>query len=274
MRSILLILGFLILVLANVAAWSEVLSTSVFQVSFFNVGQGDAIFLQTPQGHQILIDGGPDDTVLARLAKNMLPWDREIDLVILTHPEQDHISGLIDVLELYEVKHVLWTGVLKDTGEFASWMQALENEGAEITIALAPQLISWGSDNFIEVLYPKEDYSGKEVGNVNDTSVVTRLELQDYSFLFTGDISEKVERELVESKVDLAADVLKVAHHGSKTSSSALFLEEIRPSVAVIQVGENTYSHPHPLTLAMLAQYGIEVMRTDEEGDILFLIPN
>ena len=96
--------------------------------------------------------------------------------------------------------------------------------------------------------------------------------LDDYSFLFTGDIEIKVERELVESGVELQSDVLKIAHHGSKTSSSALFLEAVQPSVAVISLGENTFGHPHPITLASLRQYGINVMRTDEIGDITFSI--
>lgn len=267
MRNILIIIGFGILILANATVWPEVLGADTFEVSFLDVGQGDAIFLQTPSGQQILIDGGPDNIVLERLALRMLPWDRTIDLVILTHPEKDHMAGLIEVLKAYKVKQVLWTGVEKNTGEYEEWVRLLKKEGAEITMAFLPQRI-YLSSGFIDVLHPK-DIEGK---SVNDTSLVLRLVLDDYSFLFTGDISVKVERKLVNSGVNMKADVLKVAHHGSKTSSSAIFLEAVRPTVAVITVGENTYGHPHPLTLASFRQYGINVMRTDELGDITFTI--
>lgn len=271
MRNILIIIGFGILILANAAVWPEVLGADTFEVSFLDVGQGDAIFLQTPSGQQILIDGGPDNTVLERLATKMLPWDRTIDLVILTHPEKDHIAGLIDVLKRYKVKQVVWTGVVKDTGEYAKWISLLEEEGSEITIISAPQRIRFNAA-YMDVLSPVESLNGKRVSIMNNTSLVLRLVLDDYSFLFTGDISVKVERKLVNSGVNMKADVLKVAHHGSKTSSSAIFLEAVRPTVAVITVGENTYGHPHPLTLASFRQYGINVMRTDELGDITFTI--
>lgn len=267
MRNILIIIGFGILILANAAVWPEVLSANTFEVSFLDVGQGDAIFLQTPSGQQILIDGGPDNIILERLALRMLPWDRTIDLLILTHPEKDHVAGLIEVLKAYEIKQVLWTGVEKNTGEYEEWVRLLKKEGAEVVIAFPPQRI-YLSSGFIDVLHPK-DIKGK---SVNDTSLVLRLVLDDYSFLFTGDIGVKVERKLVDSGVNMKADVLKVAHHGSKTSSSAIFLEAVQPSVAVISLGENTYGHPHPLTLASFRQYGINVMRTDELGDITFTI--
>ena len=271
MRNILLSLGFGILILANVTIWPEVLGADTFEVSFLDVGQGDAIFLQTPSGQQVLIDGGPDNTVLERLAGRMLPWDRTIDLVILTHPEKDHVAGLIEVLKKYEVKQVLWTGVVKDTGEYEEWVRLLKEEGAEITIVSAPQRIRFTSA-YMDVLSPIENLDEKRVSIMNDTSIVMRLVLDNYSFLFTGDISVKVERKLVKSGVNMKADVLKVGHHGSKTSTSALFLEAVQPSVAVISLGENTYGHPHPLTLASLRQYGINVMRTDELGDITFTI--
>ena len=140
-----------------------------------------------------------------------------------------------------------------------------------MTIALAPQRIRLDSA-YMDVLSPIENLDGKRVSVVNDTSLVIRLVFNDYSFLFTGDIGAKVERKLVESGVNVRSDVLKVPHHGSKTSTSAVFLEAVKPAVAVITVGENTFSHPHPLTLASLRQYGIKVMRTDELGDILFSI--
>ncbi len=267
MKGILIVIGLGLLILANLAVWSEVLDSETFEVSFLDVGQGDSIFLETPSGQQVLIDGGPDNTVLLRLDNRMLPWDRTIDLVILTHPDKDHVAGLIEVLKLYSVKQVLWTGVKKNTGEYDEWMRLLKEEGAVITIASSPQRI-YLDYGFIDILYP-DDIKGK---SINDTSLVLRLVVDNSSFLFTGDIGDKVERELVQSGVNLKSDVLKVGHHGSKTSTSSLFLEAVQPSVAVISLGVNTFGHPHPMTLASLRQYGINVMRTDELGDIIFSI--
>jgi len=135
-----LVLG--LLMAMNALAWLVILElgeSGVLEVGFFDVGQGDAIFIETPDGFQVLIDGGPDLTVLEKLGKEMPFYDREIDLIILTHPEHDHLFGLLEVLKRYEIKNILWTGIIRDTAEWEEWKRLIGEEGAEIKIAQAGQ---------------------------------------------------------------------------------------------------------------------------------------
>lgn len=241
------------------------------QVTFFDVGQGDAIFIETPKRHQILIDGGPDSGILEKLAKEMPFWDNTLDLMILTHPEKDHVSGLIEVLKRYKVENILWTGVIRDTSEYKAWLEAVRNEKAEVKIARSGQRILWESNSpdFIDILYPLENLAGREFKDSNNTSVVARLVFGEQSFLFTGDAHKSVERELAEKEVSIDSDVLKVGHHGSKTSSSQEFIEKVSPEIAVISAAKNnSYGHPHQEVLDILKKYGIKILRTDESGDI------
>jgi len=266
------VLGVLIgLLIFNILAWFVVYDLSkirYLEVIFFDVGQGDAIFIKTPQGHQILIDGGPDSVILEKLGKELPFYDRAIDLVILTHPESDHLTGLLDVLRSYKVKNILWTGVTRDTGAFRKWQELIEKEKAEIFIAKAGQKITIGKTSF-EILFPFENLENKSVKDANNTSIVLRLDFGEISLLFTGDIYKSVERELLSLAKQLDTDVLKVGHHGSKTSTAEEFIIVVSPEIAVISVGRNnSYGHPHQETLDTLEKYGIRIFRTDLNGDI------
>ena len=272
-NSVFFILG--ILFGFNVFAWNVLYDSNksdFVEVTFFDVGQGDAAFIESGHSHQILIDGGPDAAVLEKLGKEMPFWDRTIDLIILTHPEHDHLAGLLEVLKRYEVKNILWTGVVRDTAEFREWKKLIEEEGAKILIAKSLLRIDISKQSFIDVLYPFEDLEGQEIKNPNNTSVIARLVFGEKSFLFTGDAEKSVEEKLLESGVEIDSDVLKVAHHGSKTSSIPEFIEEVSPEIAVISSGkDNAFGHPHPETLETLSKYGINVLRTDESGDVKIL---
>jgi competence protein ComEC len=269
-KFVLFILGFLFL--TNFFAWTIVFdlrSHKFLEVNFFDVGQGDAIFVETPTRHQILIDGGPSPKIIEKLAREIPFWDRSIDLIILTHPEKDHITGLLEVLKRYKVENVLWTGIVRDIPEYREWLNLIEKEKANVKIAKAGQKISCKNCQWkIEVFYPFESLEGKEFENSNDTSIVSKLIFGNSSFLFTGDIYKDVEESLTLTPFDLNSNVLKVAHHGSKTSSSENFLERVLPEIAVISVGENKYDHPNKEVLEILEKYGIRVLRTDREGDI------
>ena len=238
------------------------------EVNFFDVGQGDAIFIETPRGYQILIDGGPNSTIIKKLAGEMLFWDRTIDLVVLTHPEKDHLTGLIEVLKRYRVKNVLWTGVIRDNQEFKEWQSAARKEGAKTIIAVSGEKIK-GSDFLMKVLLPQENLKGREVDKTsNDTSVVSRLVFGKTTFLFTGDISKKAETLILEAEEDIGSNVLKIAHHGSKYSSGENFIKAVSPEIAVISAGKNRYGHPHPEVLSILKKYDIKVLKTLTNGDI------
>ncbi len=258
----------------NVLAWVAVYELSqprFLEVIFFNLGQGDAIFIETPKNHQILIDGGPTSAILEKLAKEMPFWDRTLDLVILTHPEKDHLAGLIEVLKRYKIDFILWTGVVRDTFEWREWQKLIDaqrKKGAELIVARAGQRIS-ASKMVLDLFHPLENLAGQPLKDSNNTSLVAKLIYGQNSFLFTGDIYQSEEEKLIKAGFDIDSDLLKVAHHGSKTSSSEEFVAKVSPEIAVIQVGkDNKYGHPHSEVLETLAKYGIKILRTDQHGDI------
>jgi len=258
----------LILGLANVFVWKFVFSLNgQLKVVFFDIGQGDSIFIESPQKHQILIDGGPSNKVIEKLGFEMPFWDKKIDLIILTHPDYDHLRGLLDVLDNYTVENIMWTGELSEGKTFESWQEKINKEGANIVLTKAGDKITAG-DVKINILHPfalpKEDSK-----NNNETSIVGRLVFGNTNFLFTGDASKKNEQEIILTNQNIESNVLKVAHHGSKYSTSKEFLTSIKPSLAIISVGaNNSYGHPTSEVLSALAEFGIKVMRTDEQGDI------
>jgi len=266
-----------VLFFLNVACWREVFvfqSNSNLRVDFLDVGQGDSAFIETPEMHQILIDGGPTSVVLQKLAEKMPFWDKTIDLVILTHPESDHMQGLLGVLQKYKADYILWTGVKKTATEYDAWIDVLKkqkNMGAKILIAESGQEIIAGNV-LVDTLYPLESMEGQDMKNTsNDSCIVSKIIFGKNSFLFTGDIDSVAEKEIVNSGGNILSDVLKVAHHGSKYSTYDLFLENVKPKIAVIEVGKNSYGHPTSETLQRLEKFGIKMFRTDKDGDIEFM---
>ncbi len=262
-------------ILAWLAFW-ELRQAGELEVTFFDVGHGDAIFIEIPSSgggvYQILIDGGPDDAILEKLGQEMPFWDRTINLIILTHPSADHLNGLLMVLERYKVNQILWTGVKVRGSKYREWLELIAKENAEIFIAQAGQRIKLGENVYLDILNPIENLKGQEIKGgraINNTSIVARLVYGEDSFLFTGDIEKRVEKELLEREVFLDSDVLKVAHQGSRTSSSKEFIEAVSPEIAVIQIGkDNPFGHPHPEVLQTLEQFGAKILRTDIHGDI------
>ncbi len=260
------------LILLNVLAFSFCVYLSqpkYLEVNYLDVGQGDSIFIQTPGNHQILIDGGPDNTKAVKIISSEMPfWDKTIDLVILSHPENDHITGLFEVLDNYKVENILWTGVEKDTTKFRTWEGLVEKEvedGANVYIIRAGDKVVAG-DVIIDIIYPDKSFDGQVMEDVNDTSVVAKLSFSQSGFLFPGDISSKIEKGLLDGNI--SADMLKISHHGSKYSSSEGFLNAVGPKVAVIQVGKNSYGHPTPEVLTRLNNFGIKILRNDINGDV------
>lgn len=238
-------------------------------LSFYalNVGQGDALFIETPEKHQVVVDGGPDMRVLSELSRVMPFYDRTIDMLVLSHPQADHMFGLLEILKRYRVANVLMTGVNYPTDLYAEFLKLVREEGAHVVFAHAGQTVALGSVE-LDVLYPLGIIHGTDaVGDVNDTSLAGVVRYGDTSFLFMGDAGLAEEVVLVESGVSLDIDVLKISHHGSRTSTSQLFLEKTTPEIAVVSVGaKNTYGHPNPDTLARLGN--IPLYRTDTQGRV------
>jgi len=253
--------------------WSAIFdktSSGVLTVSFLNVGQGDSIFLESPTGKQVLIDGGPDRSVLRELGK-VMPWyDRTIDVVIATHPDADHVTGLVDVLQRYDVDYIFQPGVKHDTPQAESVLLSVANEGAQEVLARRGQVIDLGGGVHLDILFPDRDVSDLET---NDASIVARLVYGGTSFLLTGDSPEKMEKYLVylDGKT-LKSTVLKAGHHGSKTSSSPLFVGYVAPEYAVISRGcDNSYGHPHQEVLDVFKRFEVQIKDTCLDGRVTFV---
>ena len=236
------------------------------RVWFFDVGQGDGIFIETPNGKQILIDGGRDKTILEKLSSVMWPWDRTIDALIATHPDADHITGLVSVLDRYDVETIYETGVRGGTAMIEAFETARKNEHAQNIFVREGSLFTYDGVTF-EVYWPTQKAVQTE-SNRNNTSIILVVSYVDRRVLLTGDAEELVEKEVENRLGDV--DVLKLGHHGSKTSSSVSFLKTTKPEIAIISAGvNNSYGHPHPIVLSRLQELGVRVLRTDLDGDIL-----
>ena len=267
MKKIIVLLGTVGLVVV-LAWWWGGQSNHLLTVTFFDVGQGDAALIRTPQDQTILIDGGPDRTILTKLGES-LPWTRRtIDLVILSHPHADHVAGLNYVLARYRVRHVLMTGAIHTTPEYLKFLELLKNKEVPVTIAQAGQVIELNGGVSVEVLWPFKSMVGERVDDLNTTSIVNRVVYKATAMLFTGDTLKENEAALLNSGSDLTAQILKVAHQGSRTSSSEEFIKAVAPEVAVIPVGQNSYGHPHAEVVERLKKLVEVVLRTDAEGDI------
>lgn len=233
-------------------------------LSFFDVGQGDAALIRTPSGKHIVIDGGPDLSLLEHLGTHLPFFNRKIDLLVLSHPNLDHMSAFLDILKRYDVKEVLLAKTHYDLPRYEGMLRMIAEKNIPVTFAISGQRISYDDGLMIDVLWPHPEFSTNES---NDLSVVLRLHDGIHSALFTGDIEARAEGEILHTGFDLRSDILKVPHHGSRTSSSTGFLLSINPSFAMISVGrENRYGHPHPITLKKYETLSIPVWRTDRQG--------
>ncbi len=260
----------LLLLIVNVFVWSSVLEKDGGQltVAFLDVGQGDAIFIEGPNGNQVLIDGGNGASVLRELSGVMPFYDRSIDLVIASHPDQDHIGGLVDVLSRFDVGAVMQTEVVSDTSVYSALNAEVDASGTARVVARRGQRVVLGGDAFLEILFP--DRSTTE-WDANDASIVARLVYGDTSFMLTGDAPKKMEEYIVlmEGR-GLKSDVLKLGHHGSKTSTSEMFLAAVAPTYAIISAGkDNRYGHPHKEVMDRIEQFGIIPLITYEKGTLI-----
>jgi competence protein ComEC len=233
----------------------------------FDVGQGDAMLIQAPTGEELLIDGGRDDMVLSKLGSVLAPWDRDLEGILLTHPDADHGTGLISVLEYYNVNTIYESGARASTQTDERFVEAVMQENAEQELLAAGEVILLGEVK-LSVLSPEHTFASTQPENRNDASLVLLLEYGNTSILLMGDAEEETEEQLQRSIPDI--DILKVGHHGSLTSSSWNFLQQVRPEISLISAGrDNSYGHPHPIVIERLNQLGSQVYRTDLHQDVL-----
>ena len=266
-------LSLLALLSINIFIWVRFFSFGSggeLKVVFLDVGQGDAVFIEAPSGNQALIDGGPNDQVLRELSQLMPFYDRSIDMIVATHPDSDHIGGLASILKRFDSQIYLESGNKSNTLMYKSLEDALNEDGIDRIVAKKGMIFDLGDGVFINILFPDTDASRMEP---NTASIITQIVYGETSFLLTGDSPISIEKYITSVFGDsLKSDVLKVGHHGSKTSSSEVFIGFTAPSFSIISAGkENRYGHPHQEVLERLESFGTEIFSTAELGSIIFL---
>lgn len=270
-----IIVGGLFLTLIFTIYISESLKpTETFRVTFFDVGQGDAALYQTPKNLKILIDGGVDNKIINHLGKHLSWLDNEINMVVATHDDADHIFGLIKVLEKYRVK-VLFVSLPNSNNELMQKIISVANsKNVKVVTVDKPSIVNTEDGVIIKFLFPTINLDGVEDGN--NASVVTQIIYRgsggDVKILSTGDLGIGGEKYLVDVYGDdLKSNILKLGHHGSDTSTSPDFLQKVKPEVAIVSAGRNNkFGHPHQSVLDLLSKFNIEVRQTNLEGNIYF----
>lgn len=255
-----------------VAVFQAEAAEGFLRVHFFDIGQGDAIFIEAENGNQVLIDGGPNSSILAKLGETMPFWDKSINLIILTHPHADHLDGLIEVLKRYDIDMVLETGVSHSIPEYEEWRRLLREKNIKVVVANAGQKVQLSDSAFLDILAPLNNFDGSSLKNIHDAMIVSKLASGSASLLLMGDAEKQIEYRLLLSGAVVDADILKAGHHGSKTSTGEEFLRAVSPEFAVISAGrKNRYGHPHQEVIDRLEDFGVKILRTDVEGDIVLM---
>ena len=235
-----------------------------------DVGQGDASLMITPAGHHILIDGGPGKKILKELGSILPFFDRYIDLLVLTHSHADHLNGLIPVIENHQIKNILVTGEASSAPAYEKFWQIINNKKIPWHLAQADQDFLFGKNFSYDVIYPKKIKAGQKIHNKNSLSSVALATFKKSKILLTGDAEKKTEKLILKTPALIKADILKVGHHGSKSSSSKNFLHAASPKIFTISLGKNNkFRHPHLETLKNINPE--KTFRTDQAGSLHFV---
>jgi len=236
-------------------------------VWFFDVGQGDAIFIKSPKNFKVLVDGGPSSVVLSKLGQALPFYDRKINLIIATHPHADHVGGLLDVLNNYQVDRVWITGVVHTTPEYLEFLQKIKDKNIPSRDVKAGENQDLGGGASLQVLAPVQSLAGQKIEDLNNTSIVLRLDYGPNSILLTGDAQREEESQILTAHANIRGQILKIPHHGSQSGLTEEFLKAVNPEIAIISVGANNrFGHPSKNILEMLKDR--QVLRTDKDGTI------
>ncbi|MCR4431566.1 MAG: MBL fold metallo-hydrolase [Tepidanaerobacteraceae bacterium] len=241
-------------------------ASHLLQVTFMDVGQADSIFIKLPEGKTMLIDAGNnnDGKTIINYIKNQ--GTKKLDTVIGTHPHEDHIGAMDDIINTFDIGKIYMPNVTTTTRTFKDVLASAAAKGLKIISAKGGMTILLEDDVNIEIFAP----NSKKYEDLNNYSIVLKMTYKKTSFLFTGDAEKLSEEEMLKHNYDLKADVLKVGHHGSSSGTSEEFLSAVSPEYAIISVGKNNdYGHPHKETLERLAAHGVKVYTTADNGNIL-----
>ncbi|OGJ54674.1 hypothetical protein A3D11_00085 [Candidatus Peribacteria bacterium RIFCSPHIGHO2_02_FULL_49_16] len=238
-----------------------------------DVGQGDSILLTTPSGKHILIDGGPNLSVLEHLGTYLPFFDRHIDLLILSHPNQDHLTAFPEITKRYSIGSILLTGAPFDLARYDALITQIRERNIPVIVADPKKDIAMGDGVLIDVLWPPQKLRETFLNNENELSIIARILYKEHSILLTGDIEHGGEVAILQSGADSDSTILKVAHHGSKSSSSTGFLLAASPDLALISAGKNNpYGHPNKKVIERLEAMGIEVRSTIKDGTVSLIL--
>lgn len=268
-KNLQLFFGLLIIIAFFV--WVNAFSTAStadnnLHIYFLNIGQGDSAYIKTPSGQDILIDGGPDDSVLAELGRVMALGDRRIDLVVLTHPHADHLTGLISVLNRFEIGEVWETGVGYSSATYDTWKNLVKEKGISQNFVDINSQKQFGAVNFL-VLSPLSNLKNQNMDNLNNASIINRLEYNKFSALFLADAEISTQTQILQSVKP--ATVVKIGHHGSQNALNEDLMRIARPAIAVISVGlNNKFGHPSPGTISFLKSLATQIYQTSQNGTI------
>ena len=265
------IIGIIVVLLAgyfgiDLTQDSKVPKDSQLMISYMDVGQGDAAYIKV-NGNDILIDAGPRSNSKELLEQLKAKNIDDFELVIATHPHEDHIGGMVDVFKEYEVKAFYSPKITHTTKTYENLVKAVKDEGLKTKELKGGMVIDLGEGAKFEVFTPQKS----EYEELNDYSPIMKLSFGDTSYLFTGDAEKLAEEEaLAKYKTSLDSDVIKFGHHGSSSSSSNAFIEAISPKYGIISCAkDNKYGHPHRETLDIIKKYNIKTFRTDTDGEII-----
>lgn len=269
MKKIYLPVIMIIITMTTLYVTYQAHSPSTLIVSFLDVGQGDAIFIQSPSGVQMLVDGGPDNSVLEEIHSVMPLFDRSIDIIVATHPDSDHISGIIEVIDRFSVGVFLESGAQNENGVQDILNKKIRDKKIPARIVRRGEVYDLGSGVTFSILYPNKDVSKAES---NSGSIIARLSYGEHSFLLTGDAPVESELLVVGADEDsLRSTVLKLGHHGSDTSTSATFMSRVKPEYSIVSAGKNNkYNHPHPNVVERVEKFGSVILKTEDRGTITF----
>jgi beta-lactamase superfamily II metal-dependent hydrolase len=275
MRSCVLLITLAVLFAVNIFVFVSLLHTNPreLRVSVLNVGQGDSILIEGPTGLQVLVDGGAGNAVLRELGSALGPFDRSLDMIIETHPDQDHIGGLPAVFDRYQVAAFMEPGIFDDSAAATALETALRNEsGVKRFIARRGQRLDLGDGAYADVLYPDRNPSSMDT---NNGSVVLHVVYGKTSFMLTGDLPSPIEDWLAildKGDGELPSDVLKAGHHGSKNSTDDVWLAAVAPSMVAISAGkDNPYGHPAPETISRIKKEGTQIYSTIDSKTLTFV---
>ncbi|MES3005087.1 MAG: MBL fold metallo-hydrolase [Patescibacteria group bacterium] len=260
-----------LLAVVSIMLWVRVLSTHEGVLTFvaLDVGQGDALFIESPTGVQIVIDGGPNN-FLSRELSAVLPWyDRHVDMIIITNPDRDHYEGFFSFLDKYTTDVLVKSATDQDNELYKQLEEKIDSKKIPTIVGVRGQVIDLGGGAYIQILFPDRDVPGL---SSNDGSLVMRLVYGKTSVMLQGDSTAKIESYLLSlDGVNLDSDILKTGHHGSRTSSGEEYVKAITPEWAIISAGkDNSYGHPHKEVVDTLNRYKVETLGTYDLGRIVF----